>query len=77
MVLKTDDTTAFEIADAGAPFEKAVDSKVRVRDLALGAGMNGTPYWTYDSFEQDRLHHATTNWPLFVQKMGNFENDSK
>jgi hypothetical protein len=57
-------------------FEEAVDNMVRVRDLALEAGMNGMLYWTYDSLEQPRLYHAAIDWTLFVQKMGNFEKDT-
>jgi hypothetical protein len=57
-------------------FEEAVDNMARVRDLALEAGVNGMLYWTYDCFEQPRLHHAATDWSLFVQKMGNFEKDA-
>lgn len=54
-------------------FEEAVDSMVRVRDLALEAGVNGMLFWTYDSFEQARLYHAATDWPQFVEKMGDFQ----
>jgi hypothetical protein len=58
-------------------FEEAIDNMVRVRDLALKQGMNGLLYWTYDSFEQPRLYHAASDWPLFVLKMGSFEKDKK
>ena len=37
---------------------------------ALEAGVSGMLYWTYDTFEQPRLHHAASDWPLFVKKMG-------
>lgn len=57
-------------------FEEAVDNMVRVRDLALEAGMNGMLYWTYDSFEQPKIYHAASDWPLFVRKMGDFEKES-
>ena len=50
-------------------FEEAVDNMVRVRDLALKEGMNGVLYWTYDCFEQERLHHAASDWAQFVRKM--------
>ena len=54
-------------------FPEAVDNMVRVRDLALEAGINGMLFWTYDCFEQARLYHAASDWPLFVEKMGDFE----
>ncbi|MCP4783006.1 MAG: hypothetical protein GY878_05590 [Fuerstiella sp.] len=54
-------------------FGEAVDNMVRVRDLALDAGVNGMLYWTYDCFEQARLYHAASDWALFVHKMGDFE----
>jgi hypothetical protein len=54
-------------------FEESVQSMVRVRDLALMERVNGMLYWTYDCFEQSRLHHAAANWTLFVEKMGDFE----
>lgn len=53
-------------------FEEAVGSMVRVRDLALDAGVSGMLFWTYDCFEQPRLYHAATDWPLFVREMGDF-----
>jgi hypothetical protein len=56
-------------------FEEAVDNMVRVRDLALKEGLSGMLYWTYDCFEQPRLHHAATNWALFTRKMSNFQQD--
>jgi hypothetical protein len=58
-------------------FEEGIDNMVRVRDLALEAGVSGMLYWTYDSFEQGKLHHAASDWPLFVRKMGSFEKDEK
>jgi len=57
-------------------FAEAVDNMVRVRDLAFDAGVNGMLYWTYDSLEQPKLHHAAIDWPLFVRKMGDFEKDT-
>ena len=57
-------------------FGEAVDSMVRVRDLALEAGVSGMLFWTYDSFEQARLYHAATDWPLFVREMGDFARDA-
>ena len=54
-------------------FKEAVDSMVRVRDLALKERVNGMLYWTYDSFEQPRLYPAASDWALFVRKMGSFE----
>jgi len=54
-------------------FAQAVNSMVRVRDLALKKRVNGMLFWTYDSFEQPRLYHAASDWSLFVQKMGDFE----
>jgi len=54
-------------------FAQAVDSMVRVRDLALKKGINGMLYWTYDCLEQPRLYHAASDWALFVRKMGTFE----
>jgi hypothetical protein len=57
-------------------FEEGIDNMVRVRDLALKQGMNGMLYWTYDSFEQGKLHHAASDWALFVRKMGSFEKDA-
>jgi len=57
-------------------FEESVQSMVRVRDLAIRERVNGMLYWTYDCFEQPRLHHAATNWTLFVQKMGDFETNA-
>lgn len=54
-------------------FEEAVDNMVRVRDLALNERVNGMLYWTYDCFEQQQLYHAATDWPLFVRKMGSFD----
>jgi len=54
-------------------FAEAVDSMVRVRDLALDAGLQGMLFWTYDSFEQARLYHAARDWPLFIRRMGSFE----
>ena len=65
---------AFDIVEK--TFEEAVDNMVRVRDLALDAGVNGMLYWTYDSFEQPKLYHAASDWALFVRKMGNFEKDA-
>ena len=53
-------------------FGEAVDSMARVRDLALRERMDGMLYWTYDCLEQPRLHHAVTDWPLFVRGMGDF-----
>ena len=58
-------------------FEDAVENMVRVRDLALAEGLDGMLYWTYDSFEQPRLYHATSDWALFVRKMGSFEQVSE
>lgn len=51
-------------------FVEAVESMVRVRDLALHLGMNGMLFWTLDCLEQERLYHAADDWPLFYQKMG-------
>ena len=51
-------------------FAEAVESMVRVRDLALHLGMNGMLFWTLDCLEQERLYHAADDWPLFYQKMG-------
>jgi len=33
-------------------------------------------FWTYDCFEQPRLYHAASDWPLFVRKMGNFKHEA-
>ena len=57
-------------------FEEAVGSMAQVRDLALKERVNGMLYWTYDCFEQPSLHHAATDWTLFVQKMGSFEENA-
>ena len=54
-------------------FAEAVDSMVRVRDLALAERVNGMLYWTYDCLEQPRLYHAAGDWALFVRNMGSFE----
>jgi hypothetical protein len=57
-------------------FEEGVKSMALVRDLMLKEGVNGMLYWTYDCFEQkgmEGLHHAATNWELFVKKMGDFQ----
>jgi len=54
-------------------FGEAVDNMARVRDRALNERVNGLLYWTYDSFEQPRLHHAASDWALFVRRMGSFE----
>jgi len=54
-------------------FEEAVESMVRVRDLALHLGINGMLFWTYDCLEQARLYHAADDWPLFYREMGTFE----
>lgn len=54
-------------------FAAAVDNIVQVRDLANKENLNGMLFWTYDSREQARLYHATDDWELFYQKMGNFE----
>jgi len=53
-------------------FEEAVGNMIRVRDLALKEKVNGMLFWTYDCFEQPRLHHAATDWRLFVREMGDF-----
>ncbi|RKY07641.1 MAG: hypothetical protein DRP65_10180 [Planctomycetota bacterium] len=58
-------------------FDQAVDNMARVRELAVEAGMKGMLYWTYDTFEQPRLYHAASDWPLFAGKMGNFEKNAK
>jgi len=58
-------------------FAAAVDNLVQVRDLALKEQVNGMLFWTYDCQEQLRLYHATDDWPLFYQKMGNFEKTGK
>lgn len=57
-------------------FEEAVNSMAQVRDLALKERLNGMLYWTYDCFEQPGLHHAAKDWPLFVRKMGRFEENT-
>ena len=57
-------------------FAEAVENMARVRDLALDSGANGLLYWTYDSLEQGKLHHAAIDWPLFVRQMGDFEKDA-
>ena len=57
-------------------FAEAIDNMAGVRDLALEAGVSGMLYWTYDTFEQERLYHAAGDWPLFVRKMGTFEKDA-
>ncbi len=54
-------------------FAAAVDNIVQVRDLANKEKVNGMLFWTYDCQEQDRLYHATDDWPLFFRKMGSFE----
>ncbi len=54
-------------------FEEAVGNMVIVRDLAQKEKLNGMLFWTYDSLEQKRLYHATDNWELFVEKMGDFD----
>ncbi|PQJ27244.1 hypothetical protein [Rubritalea profundi] len=54
-------------------FAAAIDNIVQVRDLANKENLNGMLFWTYDSREQARLYHATDDWELFYQKMGNFE----
>jgi hypothetical protein len=55
-------------------FSDAVTSMVQARDVINQHGCNGMLYWTYDCHEQvEPLHHATTDWKLFVEKMGNFE----
>lgn len=54
-------------------FAAAVDNIVQVRDLANKEKVNGMLFWTYDCQEQARLYHATDDWPLFVRKMGSFE----
>jgi len=58
-------------------FGEAVDNMVRVRDLALKERVNGMLYWTYDSFEQPKLYPATSDWALFVRKMGDFEHSAR
>ena len=35
--------------------------------------LNGMLFWTYDCLEQPKLYHAAMDWPLFVRKMGDFE----
>ncbi len=42
-------------------------------DLVNRENVNGMLFWTYDCQEQERLYHATDDWNLFHQKMGNFE----
>lgn len=54
-------------------FAAAVDNLVQVRDLANKEKVNGMLFWTYDCQEQDRLYHATDDWPLFFRKMGSFD----
>ena len=54
-------------------FAEAVESMVRIRDLATAERFDGMLYWTYDCFEQPRLYHAAGDWALFVRKMGSFE----
>ncbi len=55
-------------------FEEAVNSMVRARDALNSHRVNGMLYWTYDCHEQlEPLHHATTNWKLFLEKMGDFQ----
>ena len=54
-------------------FAAAVDNLVQVLDLANREKVNGMLYWTYDCQEQDRLYHATDDWPLFFRKMGSFD----
>jgi len=44
-----------------------------VRDLAVKEGVNRMQFWTYDCREQKKLYHAVDDWPLFIRKMGNFE----
>jgi len=55
-------------------FEDAMVSMVSARDALNSHRVNGMLYWTYDCHEQtEPLHHATANWKLFVEKMGNFQ----
>lgn len=54
-------------------FAEAVANMVHIRDLALREHLNGMLYWTYDCFEQPLLHHAATDWPLFVRRLGDFQ----
>jgi hypothetical protein len=54
-------------------FAAAVDNLVQARDLANNENVNGMLFWTYDCQEQERLYHATDDWELFYQKMGDFE----
>ncbi len=65
---------AFESVEKS--FAEAVGSMVQVRDLALRERLNGLLYWTYDCSEQPGLHAATTDWTLFVQRLGSFERES-
>ncbi len=58
-------------------FAEAVASIVHIRDLALREHLNGMLYWTYDCFEQPLLHHAATDWPLFVGQLGDFQGGGK
>jgi hypothetical protein len=54
-------------------FAASVDNLVQARDLANKENANGMLFWTYDCQQQERLYHATDDWELSYQKMGNFE----
>jgi hypothetical protein len=53
-------------------FAAAIDNLVQVRDLANKEKVNGMLFWTYDCQEQERLYHATDDWEVFYEKMGDF-----
>ena len=40
---------------------EVVPNMVAIRDLAIGVGMRGFLYWTYDTVEQTPLYYATEN----------------